>query len=142
MNGSTGRAPALLPRAAPPGASQSGGRLAGAQRPAPSRASGQTPPRGRARPDPLPGRACTRLLRFLPALALLLGAFSFFPAAPAHAQDAIWSATLAVDVAGAFSGCANTDPDQAGRVPGSYPRCIITERGVGYRIPAPLEREP
>ena len=45
------------------------------------------PPRGRARPDPLGGRARRSLL--LPVVALLLGALGLFAAAPAQAQTAI-----------------------------------------------------
>ena len=53
-------------------------RDAGAQRPAPSAGSP-------SRPDPRPGRPRARLFRFLPVLALLLGALSPFAAAPADA---------------------------------------------------------
>ena len=55
------------------------GRPAGVHGPAPSAES----PR---KPDPRPGRSRARLSRFLPALALLLGALSLFAPAPAEAQ--------------------------------------------------------
>ena len=54
-------------------------REAGAQRSAPSAGSP-------SRPDPRPGRRRVRLSRLLPALALLLGAFGLFDAAPAEAH--------------------------------------------------------
>ena len=56
-------------------------RLAGARKPAPSTGSP-------SRPDPRPGRRRARLPALLPALALLLGALSLLPAAPAQAQVA------------------------------------------------------
>ena len=56
-------------------------RLAGAQRPAPSA--------GSARPDPRPGRFGGRLVRLLPALALLLGALSPFAATTAEARTVV-----------------------------------------------------
>ena len=59
-----------------------------------SPARGQTPPRGRARPDRYPGRSRARLSRRLPVLALLHGALSLFAAALAEAQNnPVWSAT-------------------------------------------------
>ncbi len=58
-------------------------RSVGAQRPASSTHS--PVPAGSSRPDPLPRRSRTRLSRLLPALALLLCAFSLFGAAPAAA---------------------------------------------------------
>ena len=54
-------------------------------------------PAGSARPDPRSGRRRARLSLLLPVLALLLGAFGLFAAAPAEAQTTIWSATLTVD---------------------------------------------
>ena len=78
-------------------------REAGAHRPAASTLSGapssrQAPPRGRARLSPL-----------LPVLALLLGAFGLFAAAPVQAQSTVWSATLTVDVSASnyYHGCRN-----------------------------------
>ena len=62
-------------------------RLTGARKPAPSAGSPH-------KPDPRPRRRRARFSRFLPALALLLGALSLFPAAPAQAQTTVWSATL------------------------------------------------
>ena len=56
-------------------------RLAGARKPAPATGSP-------SRPDPRPGRRRARLPGLLPALALLLGALSLLPAAPAQAQGA------------------------------------------------------
>ena len=47
------------------------------------------PSAGSSRPDPRPGRSRTRFFRFLPALALLLGALGLFSAAPAQAEK-IW----------------------------------------------------
>ena len=59
-------------------------RPAGARRPALSTPASSSPAGSPQRPEPRPGRA--RLSRFLPALALLLGAFGLFTAAPAQAQ--------------------------------------------------------
>ena len=56
-------------------------RLAGARKPAPSA--------GSSRPDPRPGRRRARLSRYLPALALLLGALSPFAAPDVEAQSAV-----------------------------------------------------
>ena len=55
-----------------------------------------------------------------------------------HVQDTIWSATPTEDVAGAFPGCGNTDPNQAGRMPGDCPaeRVLfgIFSRHLAWRI--------
>ena len=61
---------------------------------------GAAPPSGSGRFAPLAHRRLTsaraRLSRFLPALALLLGALSPFAAVPAAAQTELWSGTLTV----------------------------------------------
>ena len=77
-------------------------RPAGARTPAPSTSAGSR------RPDARTGRArARRLTVLLPVLALLLGAFSLFAPAPAHAQTTtVWSATLNVKSASGF-GCSN-----------------------------------
>ena len=76
-------------------------RLAGAPQPASSAPAGSP-----SRPEPRSGRSRVRLFRFLPFLALLLGALGLFHAAPAQAQVEVWSATLTVQFYGHY-GCDN-----------------------------------
>ena len=83
------------------------GREAGAQSPAPS--AGSSPP------DPRPGRRRARFALLLPALALLLGAFSLLGAARAQAQT-IWVSELTVGNLGSGNFGCSTLSDCASRL--------------------------
>ena len=69
------------------------------------------PPTGSSRKsEPRTGCRRARFFRLIPALALLLGGFSLFAAAPAVAQTTVWSATLNVKNLGGTTGygCLNS----------------------------------
>ena len=101
-----------------------------------SRIPGQGSP---PRPEPRSGRRRARLLRLLPCLALLLGALGPFAAAPAQAQETVWSAKLTVwdfapALGGFYLGCADTANDADVLLPDAYcePSGALTDDDVSY----------